>query len=49
MELDREGFKVNGQLVKISDLGLSYVFNAIHGAPGEDGHIRNVKGHGDSP
>ena len=31
VELDREGFKVNGQLVKISDLGLSYVFNAIHG------------------
>ena len=42
VELDREGFKVNGQLVKISDLGLSYVFNAIHGAPGEDGHISGM-------
>ena len=42
VELDREGFKVNGQLVKISDLGLTYVFNAIHGAPGEDGHISGM-------
>ena len=39
---NHEGFKVSGQLVKISDLGLSYVFNAIHGAPGEDGHISGM-------
>jgi D-alanine-D-alanine ligase len=42
VELDRGGFKVNGQPVKISDLGLSYVFNAIHGTPGEDGHISGM-------
>ncbi|MEC8458468.1 MAG: D-alanine--D-alanine ligase [Bacteroidota bacterium] len=42
VELDRKGFKVNGKLVKISDLGLSYVFNAVHGAPGEDGHISGM-------
>ena len=42
IELDREGFKVDGQLVKISDLGLAYVFNAIHGTPGEDGHISGM-------
>lgn len=42
IELDREGFKVDGQLVKISDLGLDYVFNAVHGTPGEDGHISGM-------
>lgn len=42
IELDREGFKVDGALVKISDLGLSYVFNVIHGTPGEDGHISGM-------
>lgn len=42
IELDREGFKVDGELVKISDLGLSYVFNVIHGTPGEDGHISGM-------
>ena len=30
------------QLVKISDLGLDYVFNAVHGTPGEDGHISGM-------
>ena len=34
IELDREGFKVDGQLVKISDLGLAYVVNVILGTPG---------------
>ena len=42
IELDREGFKVDGALVKISDLGLAYVFNVIHGTPGEDGHISGM-------
>ena len=42
IELDQEGFKVDGQLVKISDLGLAYVFNAVHGTPGEDGHISGM-------
>lgn len=42
IELDREGFKVDGVLVKISDLGLAYVFNVIHGTPGEDGHISGM-------
>ncbi len=42
IELDRDGFKVDGALVKISDLGLAYVFNVIHGTPGEDGHISGM-------
>lgn len=42
IELDREGFKIDGALVKISDLGLAYVFNVIHGTPGEDGHISGM-------
>jgi len=42
IELDRDGFKIQGQLVKISDLKLSYVFNVIHGTPGEDGHISGM-------
>lgn len=42
IELDRDGFKVDGALVKVSDLGLAYVFNVIHGTPGEDGHISGM-------
>jgi len=42
IELNTDGFKVDGQIVKISDLNLSYVFNAVHGTPGEDGHLSGM-------
>lgn len=42
IELDTDGFKSDGQIVKISDLNLSYVFNAVHGTPGEDGHLSGM-------
>ena len=37
--LSREGFFVEGQKVNFESLDINYVFNIIHGAPGEDGHI----------
>jgi len=40
--LNREGFWLNEQQVKLTDLGVDYVFNSIHGTPGEDGHISGM-------
>jgi len=40
--LNKEGFWLDGQQVKLTDLGLDYVFNIIHGTPGEDGHISGM-------
>ena len=37
--LTQEGFFVEGQRVDFESLDINYVFNIIHGAPGEDGHI----------
>ncbi|HCP41327.1 MAG TPA: hypothetical protein DIT65_05990 [Cryomorphaceae bacterium] len=42
IELDQKGFKIDGRSIKISDLGLAYMFNAVHGTPGEDGHISGM-------
>ena len=38
----RSGFSLNGQNVRLEDLSADYVFNSIHGSPGEDGHISGV-------
>lgn len=37
--LTQEGFFVEDQRVDFESLDINYVFNIIHGAPGEDGHI----------
>lgn len=42
IELDRDGFSVDGQPVQLEALGLSFVFNCIHGTPGEDGHLSGM-------
>lgn len=42
IELNKEGFFHEGQKVQLEDLNLSYVFNIIHGAPGEDGHVSGM-------
>ncbi len=40
--VDRSGYSLEGKSVRIEDLGADYVFNSIHGSPGEDGHISGV-------
>ncbi|MEY2962837.1 MAG: hypothetical protein RL754_98 [Bacteroidota bacterium] len=42
VELRKEGFYVNEEKVKLTDLEVDYVFNSIHGTPGEDGHISGM-------
>ncbi len=50
VELDREGFKVNGQLVKISDLGpILCIQRYSWSTRRRRSYLRNVKSHGDSP
>ncbi|MDA0742138.1 MAG: hypothetical protein O2862_09510, partial [Bacteroidetes bacterium] len=40
--VDRSGYSLEGKSVRIEDLGADYVFNSIHGSPGEDGNISGV-------
>ncbi len=40
--VDRSGYSLEGKSVRLEDLGADYVFNSIHGSPGEDGHISGV-------
>jgi len=40
--LKKDGFWLEDQFVKLTDLGADFVFNAIHGSPGEDGHISGM-------
>lgn len=40
--LRKEGFFLGEERVHLSNLNLDYVFNAIHGTPGEDGHISGL-------
>lgn len=40
--LKKNGFWLEDQLIKLTDLGADFVFNVIHGTPGEDGHISGM-------
>ena len=40
--LKKDGFWLEDQLIKLTDLGADFVFNIIHGTPGEDGHISGM-------
>lgn len=40
--LKQDGFWLDDQVIKLSDLGADFVFNVIHGRPGEDGHISGM-------
>ena len=40
--LRTDGFWLGDQLIKLTDLGADFVFNVIHGTPGEDGHISGM-------
>ncbi len=40
--LKKDGFWLEDQFVKLTDLGADFVFNIIHGTPGEDGHISGM-------
>ena len=42
VKVERSGYSLDGKDVRIEDLGADYVFNSIHGSPGEDGHISGV-------
>jgi D-alanine-D-alanine ligase len=42
VKVDRSGYSLEGKSVRLEDLGADYVFNSIHGSPGEDGHISGV-------
>jgi D-alanine-D-alanine ligase len=42
VELTKEGFHLNGRKVILGSLDADYVFNVIHGTPGEDGHISGM-------
>ena len=42
IQLTTEGFFIEDDRVRLEDLNLDYVFNIIHGAPGEDGHISGM-------
>lgn len=42
VELTKKGFLLDGNLVKLTDLPVDYVFNVIHGTPGEDGHMSGM-------
>ena len=42
VKVDRSGYSLEGKNVRLDELGADYVFNSIHGSPGEDGHMSGV-------
>ncbi len=42
VKVERSGYSLKGKNVRLDELGADYVFNSIHGSPGEDGHISGV-------
>ncbi len=42
VKVDRSGYSLEGKNVRLEELGADYIFNSIHGSPGEDGHISGV-------